>query len=84
MWPSRGGAIATLTPYCGRHMCESTCGRHIVEESAVALPIPISVMATGKAGDLHSAGECEKLRQAILPPLCSATACFVCSRSVRA
>ena len=27
---------------------------------------------------------CEKLRQAILPPLCSATACYVCSRSVRA
>ena len=24
MLPSRGSAIATLTPYCGRHMCEKT------------------------------------------------------------
>ena len=82
MLPSRGSAIATRSPYCGRHVCESACGRHIVEESAVELPI-ISVIHR-EGNDLHSAGECEMLRQAILPPLCSATACYVCSRSVRA
>ena len=46
------------------HVCESACGRHIVEESAVELPI-ISVIHR-EGNDLHSAGECEMLRRAIL------------------
>ena len=33
---------------------------------------------------MHLAVRCGKLRQEILPPLCSATECYVCSRSVRA
>ena len=34
---------------------------HLVEVVALELPIPISVMSTGKVSDLHSAGEREMM-----------------------
>ena len=91
-WPSRGsdGAIAGerhcdsdsifWKAHVRKHMWKAHCGR-----AGSALPIfPVRHWEKEMTFTAHSAGECEKLRQAILPPLCSATACYVCSRSVRA